>query len=177
MLRHPSRRAAARLRPASPHRVGPAARFALCALLCACWHAPALARGEPVDVRPRGTSAGDADVPVPSTVASATFLFAFGARTPAGLDGDELDGLLTRLGDERALRLRIDAHTDNVGWALGNVELSRLRARAVAQEILARGVAVERLQARAFGESRPVASNATVEGRRLNRRVEVSLVR
>ena len=160
-----------------PHAPSPRPA-ALCALLAVLWHAPLLAQdgeGDAVDLRERGAAAAaEAESAV---VATETLLFAFGASDTNARHEAALDALAARLAEDEALRVRVDAHTDNVGWALGNVELSRLRARAVAEEILARGVAVERLEARAFGESRPVASNATVEGRRRNRRVEVSLLR
>ena len=160
---------------------GAVAGAALCALLVAPWHAPALAQdgaggtGDAVDLRERGAAAAaEAESAV---VAAETLLFAFGARETDARHEAVLDALAARLAGDGALRVRIDAHTDNVGWALGNVELSRLRARAIASGLVDRGVDVARITARAFGESAPTASNATAEGRRRNRRAELLVLR
>ncbi|MCK6528567.1 OmpA family protein [Myxococcota bacterium] len=70
-------------------------------------------------------------------------------------------------------RLRIEGHADHVGTDAYNLDLSRRRASAV-REFLVREGRVDplRLEARAFGEGRPAASNGTEEGRAVNRRVE-----
>jgi len=69
------------------------------------------------------------------------------------------------------LRLTVEGHTDDVGSAESNQVLSEARAQAVVAGITARGIASERLAAQGFGETRPVADNATDEGRAANRRV------
>jgi outer membrane protein OmpA-like peptidoglycan-associated protein len=71
------------------------------------------------------------------------------------------------------LRLEISGHTDSSGTAEGNMLLSRQRAQAVADFLLQQGVPRERLHAQGFGDSRPVATNVTEEGRFHNRRIEV----
>lgn len=71
------------------------------------------------------------------------------------------------------LRLEISGHTDSTGTADKNMLLSRQRAQAVADFLLERGVPRERLHAQGFGDGRPVATNATEEGRFYNRRIEV----
>jgi len=74
--------------------------------------------------------------------------------------------------------VRIEAHgfTDNQGASELNEELSQARAQACVDVIVESGVDSVRLLARGFGEANPVASNATVEGRQKNRRVEFKLV-
>lgn len=74
------------------------------------------------------------------------------------------------------LRVTVEAHTDNQGSAASNLELSRKRALTVARFLVAEGIAGERLRPQAYGESRPLESNATPEGRRTNRRVEIRQV-
>jgi outer membrane protein OmpA-like peptidoglycan-associated protein len=69
--------------------------------------------------------------------------------------------------------LTIVGHTDNVGTAQYNQSLSLRRAQTVEQYFSSHGVVPERLAAEGKGESAPRASNATPEGRRLNRRVEI----
>jgi len=68
---------------------------------------------------------------------------------------------------------KIEGHTDSVGTATYNLQLSRARAQSVAEALLSRGIARERISVEGFGETRPVASNETETGRRENRRVEV----
>ncbi|MFC3714600.1 OmpA family protein [Luteimonas soli] len=72
-----------------------------------------------------------------------------------------------------SLELSIEGHTDNTGDADHNHTLSAQRARAVASALVALGVAPGRLQSQGFGQDRPVADNATPEGRAQNRRVEL----
>lgn len=67
----------------------------------------------------------------------------------------------------------IEGYTDSVGGSDFNMDLSSRRARAVMDALLQQGVDASRLRTEAFGEGRPVADNATAQGRQLNRRVEV----
>jgi len=68
--------------------------------------------------------------------------------------------------------VEVQAHTDSQGSADYNLDLSKKRALAVVRYLMLRGVPAEQLQARAFGESKPIEDNATAEGRNANRRVE-----
>ena len=71
--------------------------------------------------------------------------------------------------------LTIEGHTDNIGSADYNQKLSEARANAVRQALVSRyGIPAGRLSAKGFGLTRPVDSNATVEGRAHNRRVELA---
>ncbi len=83
---------------------------------------------------------------------------------------DRLADLVTR---KSAKRVAIEGHTDADGSAALNDALSKARATAVADAMVARGVARERLDIAGYSFNRPVASNATDEGKRLNRRVEM----
>jgi outer membrane protein OmpA-like peptidoglycan-associated protein len=67
----------------------------------------------------------------------------------------------------------VQGHTDNVGTAEHNMVLSRGRAQAVLDYLVSHGVDRSHLMAVGFGETRPVVSNATVEGRAQNRRVQL----
>jgi outer membrane protein OmpA-like peptidoglycan-associated protein len=67
-------------------------------------------------------------------------------------------------------------HTDSVGSESSNQALSERRANTVAQYLIGRGLKTERVIVIGAGESRPVASNATEDGRSLNRRVELTLM-
>jgi outer membrane protein OmpA-like peptidoglycan-associated protein len=72
------------------------------------------------------------------------------------------------------IRIRVVGHTDSSGDTEKNRDLSRRRAQAVA-EILARryGADASRIAAEGAGSSQPLEDNATIDGRALNRRVEI----
>jgi len=71
------------------------------------------------------------------------------------------------------VRLRVTGHTDNVGSAASNLDLSKRRAASVAKVLAAQfGVAAERFETDGKGDTQSVASNAKPEGRAMNRRVE-----
>ena len=67
-------------------------------------------------------------------------------------------------------------HTDSTGSDAYNQTLSENRARTVANYLSMQGVAPARIRSQGYGESMPVADNATDEGRRKNRRVEIKIV-
>jgi OmpA-OmpF porin, OOP family len=77
--------------------------------------------------------------------------------------------LMVRTGVQR---LRIEGHTDNQGDKTANLNLSKERARAVADYLIKAGLDPARLESEGFGDSRPVAPNMTPRGRELNRRVD-----
>lgn len=74
-------------------------------------------------------------------------------------------------------RIAIDGHTDNVGSEKQNTALSRQRAVAVMRWLVENGVDERRLEARGFGPRQPIDSNDTEAGRRMNRRVEFTILR
>lgn len=67
-------------------------------------------------------------------------------------------------------------HTDSTGSDAYNQSLSERRADSVAQYLVSRGVESARLEALGYGETQPIASNDTIEGRGQNRRVEIKVV-
>jgi OmpA-OmpF porin, OOP family len=74
------------------------------------------------------------------------------------------------------VRMEISGHTDSQGREEMNLNLSQSRADAVLNGLLARKVLVSNLVAQGYGESRPIASNETEEGREQNRRIEFRLL-
>jgi outer membrane protein OmpA-like peptidoglycan-associated protein len=87
-----------------------------------------------------------------------------------------LEQVLEVLKKQTDLRLRIEGHTDSTNTDEYNQKLSQGRAQAVVDWLVKHGVAPPRLSAAGFGRTRPVADNATTQGRALNRRVEVAAV-
>ncbi len=83
---------------------------------------------------------------------------------------DRISGIVRRYGKTQ---LAISGHTDSTGSVAHNQELSERRAQSVETYLLADGVMPERLSAAGYGLHRPIASNDTPEGRRLNRRVDI----
>jgi OOP family OmpA-OmpF porin len=84
-----------------------------------------------------------------------------------------LDDVVRLMRDNPNLRIVAVGHTDSVGSDAYNMKLGEKRASAVADYLLSEGVSPSRVDVRSEGESRPVASNATAEGRAENRRVEI----
>ena len=69
-------------------------------------------------------------------------------------------------------RITVEGHTDADGDSAGNQSLSLARAAAVVDYLKAAGIAPDRLMAIGYGETRPVASNETAEGKQMNRRID-----
>lgn len=88
----------------------------------------------------------------------------------------ELNTVLQLLRENSTLRLRINGHTDNKGSQAINEPLSANRAKSVVDFLIKNGIAKDRLEWKGFGDSKPVASNATEEGRTLNRRTEIEVI-
>jgi len=74
------------------------------------------------------------------------------------------------------MRLGIYGHTDSLGRASYNMKLSKKRAQSVANELLKMGLSKERFIVDGFGETRPIATNETKEGRAKNRRTEIKII-
>ena len=88
----------------------------------------------------------------------------------------ELDKLVTLLKDNPNVKIQIDGHTDNVGQEKDNLLLSNNRAKAVVGYLLGKGINTLRLTYKGFGSSKPLADNATEQGKAQNRRTELSIV-
>ena len=86
-----------------------------------------------------------------------------------------LSGLAQLLVSKPNYGLKIEGHTDNVGKADMNMELSRKRAEAVKKFMVNKGVKAENLESAGYGMTKPIADNATAVGRQKNRRVEMTI--
>ena len=72
------------------------------------------------------------------------------------------------------LKVEVQGHTDNVGGDAYNQTLSEARAKSVMAWLVAHGISADRMTAKGYGKTRPVADNGTDEGRAKNRRVEIA---
>jgi len=86
---------------------------------------------------------------------------------------ETLDAAAAALKSAGELRVEVAGHTDNVGSPEANLKLSQDRAQAVMAALTERGVKAERLTAKGYGQTAPVADNRTEDGRAKNRRVEL----
>ena len=98
--------------------------------------------------------------------------FAFNSADILANSQKVLDEFIVFLNDHPTLQISIEGHTDNVGSDEFNLILSENRAKAVYNYLVNNGIDANRLQYKGFGESNPIATNETEEGRAMNRRTE-----
>ncbi len=88
----------------------------------------------------------------------------------------ELDNIFQLLKENPTLKIQISGHTDNIGKATDNMTLSNNRAQAVVKYLVSKGIEPARLTFKGFGATKPVADNATEEGKARNRRTELQVI-
>ena len=89
---------------------------------------------------------------------------------------EALQALYMYLARNPQVRIKIVGHTDSVGKDAANQKLSDGRANEVMKDLIERGIAPERIEAEGRGESQPIDTNDTEEGRQNNRRVEIEIL-
>jgi OOP family OmpA-OmpF porin len=99
--------------------------------------------------------------------------FEFDSAQLTGSSSVVLDVAVDSLKSCPNIPVRVEGHTDSIGNADYNQRLGLRRAQAVRQYFVDRGLGAGRISAKSHGESKPIASNETDEGRALNRRVEL----
>ena len=87
---------------------------------------------------------------------------------------ERLAGIMTQNGK---MQIELSGHTDNVGSDDANMKLSEDRAKAVVEYLVSLGIAADRIVAKGYGETKPVSTNDTDDGRQLNRRVEFTILK
>ena len=103
-------------------------------------------------------------------------LFASGQTTLVEGGRSSLAEVVDLLQTEPDKKIRVEGHTDSLGDAETNLQLSGQRAQAVLEALVSMGVASERISALGMGEDFPIASNEDEDGRARNRRVDVILL-
>lgn len=101
--------------------------------------------------------------------------FETGKATLKAESFSSLDEIVSIINEYPDYNLRLGGHTDNVGKDEANLVLSQARVDAVKSYLVTKNVSDSRLEAKGFGETRPVATNKTAVGRSKNRRVEMEL--
>jgi outer membrane protein OmpA-like peptidoglycan-associated protein/chitodextrinase len=87
-----------------------------------------------------------------------------------------LDRLVEIMNKYPFIKLEIAAHTDNMGSFEYNMNLSRRRVQSIVDYLVGKGISDHRIIGKGYGESRPIATNNTEEGREMNRRVEFIVI-
>ena len=87
-----------------------------------------------------------------------------------------IEKLTEFLADNPKRLVLIEGHTDNVGSTISNIDLSLRRSGSVGEALSLKGIAIERLFVKGYGEAYPVASNDDAGGRQRNRRVEIVIL-
>jgi outer membrane protein OmpA-like peptidoglycan-associated protein len=108
---------------------------------------------------------------------SKTILFDLGKATIKPESFSSLDGIVAVLNEYQTANFKIEGHTDSAGKAASNLKLSKNRAAAVKKYFVDKGISEARLTSEGYGSKKPIASNKTIKGKNLNRRVEINLVK
>ncbi|MDT0554189.1 OmpA family protein [Urechidicola vernalis] len=126
-----------------------------------------------------GSAANNGCPEVPESVKEAlrayakTIVFDTGKETIKDTSADVLEKIVAVMKDYPQEKFVVEGHTDNVGSEANNQKLSERRAESVLAYLLSKGVSSDNLSSKGYGESNPIHSNDTREGRRANRRVEI----
>ena len=107
-----------------------------------------------------------------SPISAVGIRFEFDKATILPSSYAELDQFVTFLKDNPKLLVEIQGHTDSKGTAEYNQKLSERRAEAVRQYFISKGIPASQMRAKGYGMTRPMADNATEQGRAQNRRIE-----
>ncbi|MCE5336225.1 MAG: OmpA family protein [Desulfobacteraceae bacterium] len=87
----------------------------------------------------------------------------------------QVDGFATVMNKYAGTQVKVDAHSDCLRSEEENLEITESQAGALKEALVARGIVPARIRARGWGEAKPVATNATEDGRKSNRRVVMTL--
>ncbi|MBI4929592.1 MAG: OmpA family protein [Bacteroidetes bacterium] len=113
---------------------------------------------------------------VGSKIVLNNIFFDFDKATLRPESTSELERLTQLITDIPTMKIEIAGHTDSKGEDDYNLKLSQSRAQAVVDYLLKKGIVKNRLVAKGYGETKPIATNDTDEGRQLNRRTEFEIL-
>lgn len=113
----------------------------------------------------------------PEVITLENVYFDFGKSEIKTESFPELDKIVRLMFDNPGIQIEISAHTDNIGTDDFNMKLSQARAESVLNYFVANGIPDNRMTAKGFGSSKPVADNNIEQGRQKNRRVEFKIIK
>ncbi len=116
---------------------------------------------------------GCADLQPLVDAATAKLKFATGSNQLTKQQTNPLNALIQLMSENTTIQLLINGHTDNTGSLKINEKLSLSRAKVVMSYLIKKGISANRLTAKGFAYSMPIADNSTAKGRATNRRVEM----
>jgi OOP family OmpA-OmpF porin len=148
--------------------------YAVCALLREEPPPPPPPAPEPPPPPPPPPPAPAPPDPCAGRIVLRGVIFAFDSDEITGVSMATLDVAAEMLRECPNVNTAVEGHTDSVGDEAYNLGLSQRRANSVSSYLSSHGVSPDRLQAKGYGESRPVADNGTEDGRAKNRRVELN---
>ncbi|WP_264618666.1 DUF5723 family protein [Flavobacterium sp. 7A] len=108
---------------------------------------------------------------------SKAVLFDSGKSSIRTVSNAKLEEIVKVMNEYKATNFILEGYTDNTGIAAKNLQLSKERAAAVKNYLIAKGISADRLTSEGYGIVKPIASNKTATGRAENRRVEIILVK
>lgn len=111
------------------------------------------------------------------TIVLRNIFFDFDKSTLRPESKKELENLLGIMQDNPTIKVELSGHTDSKGSAEYNKGLSLRRSQAVVKYLLDKGIAAERMESAGYGFDKPIATNDTDEGRQLNRRTELKILK
>lgn len=102
--------------------------------------------------------------------------FDFDKATIRPESANELDRLIKLLNENPTIKIELGSHTDSKGSDEYNMKLSQSRSQSVVTYLIGKGISTDRLVAKGYGETTPIASNDNDEGRQQNRRTEFKIL-
>ena len=115
-------------------------------------------------------------IKVGSKVVLKNIFFDFNKATLRSESKAELNRLKRIMNDNPTMKIEIGGHTDSKGSDAYNENLSKNRAGSVVEYLVQQGIDKSRMSFKGYGESQPIATNETEEGRQENRRVEFKIL-
>jgi OmpA-OmpF porin, OOP family len=114
---------------------------------------------------------------VGTTIQLSNILFERGTSKLLDSSFDDLEKVVTMLKENQGMEIELSGHTDNTGSSKLNIQLSQERVETVKKILVERGVEERRIKGKGYGGTKPIASNKGETTRKLNRRVEFTILK
>lgn len=115
--------------------------------------------------------------PSGQTMTLSNLIFPQGKATVDPKSFAELDEVGQMMKENGKMVIQLEGHTDNQGSSKANMELSEARVEAVKKYLVSKGIAKDRIKTKAFGGTQPLRNEMTPEARKMNRRVEMRILK